>query len=1768
MQNTITETTQLVCVLKANAKLPRVLAYIKWAFTENEMHIYDDAFNYIFPRALYKHFYNTRKVDKQQLKRLIRDKDVMRFLLREVDCFFNNVDLLIKLHHYCDSNLSIKDSRKIIKNLFPPPAKELGGIGNNTSLLQSFLNVGMDEDTRETIESLQDSINSRIPTTTQQIDMLQQLCQASAGVSGSFDGLNGTLTALVDSFTKAAKKTTDFTSNIKETINGFNILPKLLASSAVAYAAYVLATDMTKTNIALATVAVGYAVYTIGIDNIKDLFKDCGVHIFALISKILGRATTNEVSSMYQGCLDDFSFLTSIFSSWPKATLSSLTNLMRISKDLPGFLSGLLDIIKDALDAGTSNYFGFNTMNSMFNATDALNVKFNTLLKEHEQRKLLINIENSIRVDFLINEYEKVLIKLDGKQRFNVSRLISTKLAVLRKIQAHFHVFMAVDKSFRQEPTTLCVRGPPGIYKTELSAQLVDIALRLSLPTEEVNNSERHNLVYERKSTQEFWSNYPPTCEVITMDDFGQQREAVGSTTSCYLDLIYIYNTAPFMLNCATLEEKGNVFCNAKWAVLTTNCLEFKPYSLVDRNAVTRRIDFMIEPIPKPAYALANNINVLDPTLIRTETEGVLDITLDKFDFKVIRNGKDNTMKMMSFEQLIDALALSHVTKTARFKQNAKRRARMTRVVSKQIEQRDALLRNADDYTRNHALNIPDTKSFVQADFSADDDEEEYLKHDFDIFDSMDKAFMEEVEDFTCHTKDKAKTGINFGYIHDDRKKLDVRINRVVETLKVQGLMNGQQAHIDSSEIIRIYGDIEKMVSTRAHAILLKHIDEKWLLYYTLCYHLYTFEYKVLTDDEVHPLFAGMTPFMFFLLLANKKSEFGEYLFRGYEFKQCEIENITLIVSFNVPMMDSIKDFMMKKSASFLEYMSTLPSYVQTVFFFGAGYVVYRTYIVMIKGTIALFQSAYDFLIRLIGGGEEQSSQPRYSKLSKSEKINLRDLINTQGNDLSGYDMAKKISCTNTSSYIVEYRAEGHRDSFKILEMGSVLWLDSTTLLLPEHYITMCLAKFGKEPENLSNMWISLANEDGTTIYEEPVATILASIYHTYDGDAHLILWKIPKPLGQLRKNIREYFVKDSDVHSLSNDDLNVTICINSDNKAFQNSSATVTSVAIGDIKLAKGLEYSIDTGKGDCGMPLFVRQARLGKRRLIGIHIGGTEKGHFAKYAWSALVTQEMIGKYEAALDLLLLENNKNIFEFDENDVTLQAGVSLNNLVPYSHSPYKKSKIVPSILAKHLPASTKHPALLMRKGNIDPYAVARANYYKRDTFYNDSLAVKAKKDLIDYLVSKSWTIDTELVTVEEALYGSVANPLYSAIPSGTSAGAPIKYVQPDLKNKLLGPAALRSRANKTFIIYEKDIHERVRQANEGHRLKYLYTDNLKDTLVSAEKFEAGKGRLFSGSCMNLCVCTKIVFGKAMEFFAKDSITKGFATTLNPYSSDWHKVAYNLSRFAPAISECVVLCMDYSKFDASHTQQTLHEALDVINEWYRFHGFTRYETARNTLFKEITNSIHLVFNEEEEWDGSLPSGSMLTLLVNGIINHLNLRYCYYRLVPDVITSRQSFTAMIEAIVQGDDVLMSMNDKIRTYFTPDGIKQCMRERGYVVTSDDKSRDIGFASLSEASFLKRGFNLEHGTVHGNLSLETIVNTPLWSKNGDYYKKITRDSVKFYFRELSLHPIEIFNKYAEPMRRAVVAAKLENFEGLTWDHSTWRASVYDSEPFTMDF
>jgi len=319
---------------------------------------------------------------------------------------------------------------------------------------------------------------------------------------------------------------------------------------------------------------------------------------------------------------------------------------------------------------------------------------------------------------------------------------------------------------------------------------------------------------------------------------------------------------------------------------------------------------------------------------------------------------------------------------------------------------------------------------------------------------------------------------------------------------------------------------------------------------------------------------------------------------------------------------------------------------------------------------------------------------------------------------------------------------------------------------------------------------------------------------------------------------------------------------------------------------------------------------------------------------------------------------------------------------------------------------------------------------------------------------------------------------------------------------------------------------------------------------------------------MFLALLTKRLFGKAIEFFSKDCLVKGFATTVNPYSEQWKKLAMLLARFSPSIQTTYVLCIDYAKYDSSHTLTTLKDALYILQSWYRYHGMDDYDVGRATVYIEVTNSRHLVFSEVMEWIGSLPSGSILTLLINGIINQLNLRYCYFQLVPSDITEKHPYHILVESIVQGDDVILSTHDMIKPYFTAEGITRCMLERGYTVTADKKDQEISYVHITEATFLKRSFNLENDEVHAALSLETITNTPLWSKKGDYYHKITRDTVKFYFRELSLHKKEIFDTYAPLMRKAIRNAKIKDFVGATWDHHKWRESVYNSEPFVVEF
>jgi hypothetical protein len=634
----------------------------------------------------------------------------------------------------------------------------------------------------------------------------------------------------------------------------------------------------------------------------------------------------------------------------------------------------------------------------------------------------------------------------------------------------------------------------------------------------------------------------------------------------------------------------------------------------------------------------------------------------------------------------------------------------------------------------------------------------------------------------------------------------------------------------------------------------------------------------------------------------------------------------------------------------------------------------------------------------------------------------------------------------------------------------------------------------------------------------------------------------------------------DADIASISNADLHVSLVVNSSN--FQTMTSTASIVRVNELilKIDKGVKYFIDTDIGDCGMPLMIRDPRFGCRRILGIHVAGTPKHSYSKVAYSTLVTKELILQGLSKLDQLIVDVN-----VDDDDILLQSG----GVSQYCHSPYQKSQIVPSILATtSFPRSNKVPALLYydARNDLDPYSNAIKHYYPRVLNYDEDILNRAVCDYQSFICSFPWELTEDIMDLPTVLWGDARYPYRKAIPCNTSPGYPLKFTDPTCKKRLLGENVERSIHNPEYASFSKTVDSYLTLLNKGVRSVWIYTDNLKDSLVTKEKRESGDSRLFSGSPFYLFVLKKMLYGHFVEFLSTKCVSKGTAMSMNVYGHEWSELAHELSKFDLSVSSTYCLSVDYKKFDACQTKMIILEALRVINGWYTYQGKDQHNLARSTLMMEVYNSHHIANYNLYEWLSSMPSGSYLTLVVNCLVNQIINRYSYY--LEMGVSYSYPFHVKVFCCVQGDDNILCVSTDIRNKFNGLSLKVGAHHLGFVITSDDKTElSVEWKHISECSFLKRNFNIERDQIYPALSLETIMTTPLWSKRGSYYHKTTIDAIKFFFRELSMHTKEVFEKYTPYMRIAIRESNIAGIDNLHDPHHVWRSRVLNSEPFIME-
>lgn len=184
-------------------------------------------------------------------------------------------------------------------------------------------------------------------------------------------------------------------------------------------------------------------------------------------------------------------------------------------------------------------------------------------------------------------------------------------------------------------------------------------------------------------------------------------------------------------------------------------------------------------------------------------------------------------------------------------------------------------------------------------------------------------------------------------------------------------------------------------------------------------------------------------------------------------------------------------------------------------------------------------------------------------------------------------------------------------------------------------------------------------------------------------------------------------------------------------------------------------------------------------------------------------------------------------------------------------------------------------------------------------------------------------------------------------------------------------------------------------------------------------------------------------------------------------STEWHDLGVYLTQFGSDR----MIAGDYRKFDKKMSPLFLMAAFDIIIDICESSHLYSAEDMAIIRGIAVDTSYPLVdFNGDMvQFYGSNPSGHPLTVIINGLVNCLYMRYVYYLLNPNQECT--SFKDNVALMTYGDDNVANVSKRI-PWYTHTTVSQAFKTIGIDYTMADKSEvSIPYIPFSEVSFLKR-------------------------------------------------------------------------------------------------
>lgn len=566
--------------------------------------------------------------------------------------------------------------------------------------------------------------------------------------------------------------------------------------------------------------------------------------------------------------------------------------------------------------------------------------------------------------------------------------------------------------------------------------------------------------------------------------------------------------------------------------------------------------------------------------------------------------------------------------------------------------------------------------------------------------------------------------------------------------------------------------------------------------------------------------------------------------------------------------------------------------------------------------------------------------------------------------------------------------------------------------------------------------------------------------------------------------------------------------------------------------------QYSMDTEKGDCGCPVFVRNRDISPGKIIGMHVAGWDEYGLG---YATPMYKEEIDEILALYDRkdVLEQIQPQVFEAPRQQFYLPDGEFLPvGKVKLSVAQPNVTKECKSLVFGKIQEPTTKPCALV-PWKIDG-EVFDPRKYRLERLGKESAVVDAKvvniaaDALRDEISQQVGNVDMEgspksVYTFEEACLGIDGEEFVNSVKRTTSPGYPFIHMQGFKSRKEIfgNEDKIDFSSNQAYVLRQR-VENIIEKAKKGVVLPHIFMDTLKDERKPLHK--AHKTRLFSAGPLDYLIACKMYFNGVVDVLQRHRNLSHISVGSNPESFDWNEIAVNLLRKSPHM-----VAGDFEGFDASQNSTMLQAAGRVLIELSKRHCGTTDEEAEvmNVLLVSLLHSYHINRNEVYQWTHSLPSGHYLTAIINSIFVCLSFTtiWLYHKDEVSYVGARR-FYQKCGIVAYGDDHILSIPWDELDGFNQLTIPNLFKRIGLSYTMEDKDAQAVVPSrpLTDVSYLKRKFIFDEDRKRwtGPLAIETILESPMWMKKNPDPRGQTIEQLEWAIRELSVHPLSTWERW----------------------------------------